>query len=107
MPGGYYGESAQFSGDGFSDMNFQWKSVPADQFAAWTAGARADGPALDRAAYDALKQQSNDVRPFTYRAVQPGLFQAITARTIPPGPGPTPEAPEHAGREVTPVHQEK
>jgi cytochrome o ubiquinol oxidase subunit 2 len=101
--GSYYGRSAQFSGDGFSDMHFQWKSVPADQFAAWTAAARANGPVLDRAAYEVLKQQSHNVRPYTYRAVQPGLFQAITSQKIPPGPGPEPSTPEHAGREVSPV----
>jgi cytochrome o ubiquinol oxidase subunit 2 len=101
--GTYFGQSAQFSGDGFSDMHFQWKSVPADQFAAWTAAARANGPVLDRAAYDQLKQQSSNVRPYTYRAVQPNLFQAITSRQIPPGPGPEPSTPEHAGREVSPV----
>ena len=106
-PGTYRGLSAQFSGDGFSDMNFQWRSVPAAQFAAWAAAARASGPVLDRAAYDALKQQSHNVRPYTYRAVQPDLFQAIATQQISPGPGPKPEAPEHAGREVTPVHQEK
>ena len=83
-------------------MHFQWKSVPADQFAAWTAGARANGPVLDRAAYDALKQQSHNVRPYTYRAVQPGLFQAITAQKIPPGPGPTPEAPNMPGARSRP-----
>jgi cytochrome o ubiquinol oxidase subunit II len=105
--GSFRGQSSQFSGDGFSDMNFQWKSVPAAQFAAWTSAARAGGPVLDRAAYDGLKQQSHNVRPYTYRAVQPDLFQAIATQKIPPGPGPTPEAPEHAGREVTPVHQEK
>jgi cytochrome o ubiquinol oxidase subunit 2 len=58
---------------------------------------------LDRAAYDQLKQQSHNVRPYTYRAVQPDLFQAITSLQIPPGPGPEPSTPEHAGREVTPV----
>ncbi len=102
-PGTYYGMSTQFSGDGFSDMNFQWKSVPADQFAAWTAAARRSGPVLDRAAYDQLKQQSHDVQPYTYRAVQPNLFQAIATQQIPPGPGPQPSTPEHAGREVSSV----
>jgi cytochrome o ubiquinol oxidase subunit 2 len=101
--GTYFGQSAQFSGDGFSDMHFQWKSVPADQFAAWTAAARGSGQVLDRAAYDKLKQQSSNVKPYTYRAVQPNLFQAIATRQIPPGPGPEGSTPEHAGREVSPV----
>jgi cytochrome o ubiquinol oxidase subunit 2 len=87
-PGAFRGLSAQFSGDGFSDMNFTVKSVPQDQFQAWTAQTRQAGPALDTAAYDALKQQSINVRPYTYRAVQQGLFQAIAAQKVAPGPGP-------------------
>jgi cytochrome o ubiquinol oxidase subunit 2 len=101
--GSFDGLSAQFSGDGFSDMRFKWQSVPAAQFEAWTAAARANGQVLDRAAYDQLKQQSHNIRPYTYRAVQPGLFRAIATQQIPPGPGPQPSAPEHAGREVSPV----
>ena len=101
--GDYFGQSAQFSGDGFSDMHFVWKSVPADQFATWAAGARASGQVLDRTAYDQLKQQSSNVKPYTYRAVQPDLFQAIATQQIAPGPGPEPSTPEHAGREVSPV----
>jgi cytochrome o ubiquinol oxidase subunit 2 len=101
--GSFDGLSAQFSGDGFSDMRFQWQSVSADQFAAWATAARTNGPVLDRAAYDQLKQQSHKVRPYTYRAVQPDLYQAITSLKIAPGPGPEPSTPEHAGREVSPV----
>ncbi len=40
-PGDFYGESAQYSGDGFSDMHFVLHAVPADAFAQWVAGARA------------------------------------------------------------------
>jgi cytochrome o ubiquinol oxidase subunit 2 len=33
QPGVYRGLSAQFSGDGFSDMRFEVAAVPSDQFA--------------------------------------------------------------------------
>jgi cytochrome o ubiquinol oxidase subunit 2 len=46
-------------------------------------------------------QQSQRVAPSTYRAIDPQLFQAIATQQIPPAPGPHPEAPEHAGREVS------
>jgi len=88
QPGEFYGQSAQFSGDGFSDMNFTVRALPQDAFEAWVAGTRGSGPALDRAAYLALARQSRNVRPFTYPAVDPGLFQAIASQELPPGPGP-------------------
>ncbi len=91
-PGDYYGESAQFSGDGFSDMHFILHAVPQDAFAQWLATARQAGPALDRAGYVALSQESQNVSPFTYRTVDPNLFQAIVTLQVPPGPGP------HTGR---------
>ena len=34
-------------------------------------------------------------------AIDPRLFQAVATQEIPPGPGPQPEAPQHAGREVS------
>jgi cytochrome o ubiquinol oxidase subunit 2 len=88
-PGDYYGRSTQFSGDGFPDMHFWVRSVPPAQFAAWTAQAHAAGPVLDMPAYEALTRQSSNVTPFTYRAVEPGLFQAIAMQKAPLGPGPT------------------
>lgn len=96
-----WGTSAQFSGDGFSDMQFPVKTVPAADFAAWAAGAKGAGPALDRPAYVALMRQSQRDPPSTWRAVDPQLFQAIATQQIPPGPGPQLPAPAHAGREVS------
>jgi cytochrome o ubiquinol oxidase subunit 2 len=91
-PGEYYGQSAQFSGDGFSTMHFVLRAVPQDAFDAWVAGARKDGPVLDRKSYTALAQPSERVSPFTYSAVEPGLFEAVATQKIPPGPGPSAEA---------------
>jgi cytochrome o ubiquinol oxidase subunit 2 len=96
-----WGTSAQFSGDGFSDMQFQVRSVPAGDFANWAASVRGAGPALDRAAYAGLMRQSQRAPPSTYGAIDPLLFQAVAAQTIAPAPGPQPEGPRHAGREVS------
>ena len=96
-----WGTSAQFSGDGFSDMQFQVKSVAPAEFDAWVAGVKRAGPVLDRAAYAGLMQQSQRAPVSTYRSVDPQLFHAIATQTIPPGPGPEPESPQHAGREVS------
>jgi cytochrome o ubiquinol oxidase subunit 2 len=100
QPQGLMGESAQFSGDGFSDMQFQVKSVSAADFATWIAATKAKGPMLDKTAYAGLLQQSQNVTPYSYRGVDPTLFQAIADQSIAPGPGPQPATPSHAGREV-------
>jgi cytochrome o ubiquinol oxidase subunit 2 len=99
-PGVLLGESTHFSGDGFSDMNFQVKSVAPADFAAWASAAKGAGAPLDQAAYAQLAKQSRAVKPYTYSAVDPQLFQAISTGKLGPAPGPQPENPSHAGREV-------
>ena len=88
QPGVYFGLSAHFSGDGFPDMAFDVDAVPAEQFAGWVSQTRGSGPVLDTAAYRTLLQQSQNVRPYTYRDVQAGLFDAIVRQELPPGEGP-------------------
>ncbi|MGB7037440.1 MAG: ubiquinol oxidase subunit II [Xanthobacteraceae bacterium] len=87
-PGDFYGESAQFSGDGFSDMHFVLHAVPQDAFNQWVTGARAAAPTLDRAGYAALLAESQNNAPFTYRSVAPNLFDAIVRQQLPTGQGP-------------------
>jgi cytochrome o ubiquinol oxidase subunit II len=88
QPGVYLGESAQFSGDGFAGMMFNVRAVPQEQFAQWIGMARQSGPALDRDTYLKLAQQSQNVRSYTYRTVEPKLFDAVVSQKLPPGPGP-------------------
>src|SRR5215467_7352964 len=88
-PGVYPGLSAHFSGDGFPGMAFDVHAVSAEQFAQWTAATRLSGPVLDEAAYRELLKQSQNVSPYTYRSVQPGLFNDIVQQKLPPGAGPT------------------
>jgi cytochrome o ubiquinol oxidase subunit II len=80
-PGEYRGISAQFSGDGFADMQFQVKSVPSGEFDSWVAKVRGDGSALDDASYGALTKPSHAVPPTTYRSVDPALFERIVEQT--------------------------
>jgi cytochrome o ubiquinol oxidase subunit 2 len=87
-PGNYLGRSAHFSGDGFSGMQFITHAVPEGDFAAWISKVQQDGPALDVPGYRELSRQSQNVSPFTYRAAEPGLFEAVVRQQIPPGPGP-------------------
>jgi cytochrome o ubiquinol oxidase subunit 2 len=88
----YLGLSTQFSGDGFSDMNFTVRAVSPQSFEQWVHTAQQGGDVLDRAAYDALSRKSMRVPPFTYRGVEPGLFDALIERDIAAGEGP------HTGR---------
>jgi cytochrome o ubiquinol oxidase subunit 2 len=74
----YQGLSAQFSGDGFSDMRFEVDAVSADEFAAWVESSKTRGPMLDEAAYDTLAHPSKAVAPITYAHIAPDLFEAIS-----------------------------
>ena len=78
-PGRYRGLSAHYSGKGFPGMTFTVDAVPPAQFAAWVAQTRGQGLALDRTQYLNLTHDSENVRPYTYRAVAPGLFDAVVA----------------------------
>jgi cytochrome o ubiquinol oxidase subunit II len=80
-PGTYPGLSANFSGDGFSDMRFTVSAVPAGDFDGWVAKVRSSGPALDDPGYGALTKPSSAVPPTTYRSVDPTLFERIVDQT--------------------------
>jgi cytochrome o ubiquinol oxidase subunit 2 len=100
-PAVLFGQSSHFSGDGFSDMQFSVKSVPAAQFATWAQTIRGAGPMLDQSAYAGLARQSQHVPPLVFGGVDPQLFQAIASQKIARAPGPEPENPAHAGREIS------
>jgi cytochrome o ubiquinol oxidase subunit II len=76
-PGTYRGMSAQFSGDGFSDMHFNVDAVPSEKFAQWVDLARRAGAELNAKTYADLAKPSGAVAPFTYRAVATDLFDRI------------------------------
>jgi cytochrome o ubiquinol oxidase subunit II len=80
-PGQYPGFSANFSGDGFSDMRFVVKSVPVGDFNAWLEQVRGTGSALDNAGYTELAKPTKAAPPITYRFVEPNLFERIVDKT--------------------------
>jgi len=84
-------------------MQFKVQSLPPDQFAMWAQGARGQGVTLDSRTYAELAKPSSYVKPMTYGAVQPGLFEAIVTdrvpqlgalQTTPPAPQAPAAAPE-------------
>jgi cytochrome o ubiquinol oxidase subunit 2 len=83
-PGAYRGLSAQFSGDGFSDMHFTVHATDDAGFARWIAQAKASPARLDNAAYDRLAAAHAAASPTVFGAVQPDLFDhAVSAATSP------------------------
>jgi cytochrome o ubiquinol oxidase subunit 2 len=78
-PGTYPGLSAQFSGDGFSDMRFDLVAMPADKYAAWVAEAHSAKDALDAQAYATLSRPGT-AAPVAYKSVAPHLFETIAGR---------------------------
>jgi cytochrome o ubiquinol oxidase subunit 2 len=85
-PGTYAGLSAQFSGQGFSDMRFDVRALPADAYAKWVADTKSTGATLDTNRYAELVKPSENVSPTTYRSVDSGLFDAIVNGTAPQPP---------------------
>ena len=84
-PGTYRGLSAQFSGDGFSDMHFTVRAGDGASFARWIAQAKASPARLDPNAYDRLAGQHATSPPTVYGRVDPDVFQhAVTAATATP-----------------------
>jgi cytochrome o ubiquinol oxidase subunit 2 len=69
-------------------MNFKVRVVPPEEFEQWATKLRGGSGVLNAETYRELAQQSHDVAPFTYGHVQPGLFDAVVAQQLPPGPGP-------------------
>ncbi len=88
VPGTFRGLSSHYSGDGFSGMHFEVQAMPAEQFTAWVGTTHNAGPVLNSQSYSELARQSSDTKPFTFQTVDPGLFQQIVLRQLPPGPGP-------------------
>ena len=84
-PGTYPGFSAQFSGDGFSDMRFDAVALEKAGFDDWVAKTRTGGGKLDAESYAKLAQPTSAVPPSTYGDVAPGLFETIRMADL-PGP---------------------
>jgi cytochrome o ubiquinol oxidase subunit 2 len=69
-PGNYRGISANFSGDGFSGMNFNTIATDQAGFDAWVRKARQTAATLDASAMAKLEQASQDVPVSYYGAVK-------------------------------------
>jgi cytochrome o ubiquinol oxidase subunit 2 len=81
-PGVYQGLSAQFSGEGFSDMRFRAIAIDDAGFARWLDQARAAPLTLDHPDYDALAGRQGTSGVVHYGHVAPGLFDGIVMQQM-------------------------
>jgi cytochrome o ubiquinol oxidase subunit 2 len=84
--GNYRGLSAQFSGDGFSDMHFQVLATDAATFKAWVERTKSAATRLDASAYDGLAADHKVGEVAYYFPVSDDLFHhAMDHATKRPG----------------------
>ncbi|NYT35961.1 ubiquinol oxidase subunit II [Allopusillimonas soli] len=80
--GVYEGMSANYSGAGFSGMNFKFHGLSEADFEKWVAKNRSAGGELDRASYLKLEQPSQNDPVRRYASVAPDLYEAILNRCV-------------------------
>ena len=83
--GRFSGFSANYSGAGFSNMRFKALSLTPHDFDAWISQARANGGALDRAAYLRLERPSEKEPVRRFASVEPRLFDMVINLCVEPG----------------------
>ena len=83
--GTYWGENAQFNGDGFQNEKFQVLGVRPADFDRWKASVQKTTTPLDNEAYQRLSRQSVLPHPIAFGNVEPELFNKIVRGAIQPG----------------------
>src|SRR6202522_2150566 len=78
QPGTFEGLSAQFSGDGFSDMRFDLVSTEPAAFQDWVNATKAQGGVLDAKTFEELDRPAKADGAQTYAQVSEGLFDRIS-----------------------------
>jgi cytochrome o ubiquinol oxidase subunit 2 len=79
-PGDYFGQNQQFSGFGFSDMNFPVKVTSRKQFDAWVEKIQRVPDKLDLAQLEELRKPSTGFPITSFSGVAPGLFDHILSK---------------------------
>jgi cytochrome o ubiquinol oxidase subunit 2 len=89
-PGTFEGLSAQFSGDGFSDMRFDLVSTEAGAFKDWVDATKTQGGVLDVGTFEDLVRPAKADGVQTFAQVSEGLFDKISSgqlAAVPPQRG--------------------
>jgi cytochrome o ubiquinol oxidase subunit 2 len=82
QPGTFEGLSAQFSGDGFSDMRFDLVSTEPEAFKDWVNTTKTQGGLLDSTTFEELVKPAKADRAKTYAQVSEGLFDRISSKSM-------------------------
>jgi cytochrome o ubiquinol oxidase subunit 2 len=83
--GVYNGFSANYSGAGFSRMNFAFHGMSQEGFDQWVAKVKEGGEPLDRAGYLELEKPSERTPVQHFASVENGLYDAILNMCVTPG----------------------
>jgi cytochrome o ubiquinol oxidase subunit 2 len=83
--GDYWGQSAHYSGSGFSRMTFRFHGVSQQGFEEWIAKAKGSQESLDRDAYLALEKPSEADPVRYFGRVEDGMYDAILGMCVAPG----------------------
>jgi cytochrome o ubiquinol oxidase subunit II len=83
--GTYKGLSANYSGAGFSRMNFPFHGMSGADFEAWVAKVKGSGENLDRARYAELERPSEGDPVRHFAGYDAGLYEAILNMCTRPG----------------------
>ncbi|SEQ76258.1 cytochrome bo3 quinol oxidase subunit 2 [Faunimonas pinastri] len=83
--GEYNGFSANYSGAGFSHMNFKFHGLTQDGFDQWVQKAKSQGGKLGRNEYLQLEKPSEAEPVHYYNSVDPQLYSAILNMCAQPG----------------------
>jgi cytochrome o ubiquinol oxidase subunit 2 len=84
QPGTFPGLSANFSGEGFSDMRFDVVALAPENFPHWVETTQAAGGDLDATRYNQLARPTVNAPPATFGRVAPHLFEAIVQGGVTP-----------------------
>jgi cytochrome o ubiquinol oxidase subunit II len=97
-PGTYAGHNQQFSGRGYSDMEFQAHAVSREEFQAWVQKIRQSPERLDLDRYEKLARPSVGHPVIYFSSVKPDLFVDILRQFSPTwGKNPGPMGPMSHG----------
>jgi cytochrome o ubiquinol oxidase subunit 2 len=87
--GTYDGLSANYSGDGFSDMTFKARALSSPGFDAWVESARRSEARLDAVTLRSLLEPGIERAPRRYSAVEGDVFHQMLSAEAQRRPGAT------------------
>lgn len=84
--GDYQGISANFSGDGFSDMKFTVRVSSPEQYADWVNSAKQSPEKLTMTAYNKLIEPSQKLAVHYFSSVNKDIFETVVMKAMMPMP---------------------